>query len=79
MASVYALGFVGASAILNRVPHPGGGVVLAAQRVGVNLGSGANRGVPEAFGDRHQIHAVVQQLARVAVAQERERVALGLG
>jgi hypothetical protein len=47
--------------------------------VGVNLGSGANRGVPEAFGDRHQIHAVVQQLARVAVAQERERVALGLG
>jgi hypothetical protein len=47
--------------------------------VGVNLGGRAHRGVPETFGDRQEVHAFVQQVARVAVAQDvKRRMALWL-
>ena len=40
------------------VPTQGGGVVFAANRVGVANGSRAHRGVAEARGDGREVHAL---------------------
>jgi hypothetical protein len=52
-------------------------VVLAADRVAVDVGGCAHGGVAEARGDGRKVHAVGQQEAGVAVAQDVEEAPLG--
>jgi hypothetical protein len=59
------------------VPMRGGGAVLTADGVRVNVGGRAHGGVAEALGDGREVHAVSQQEARVAVSQDVKRGSLG--
>src|ERR1017187_4527046 len=76
--SVYSLGFLGLAArsLHDVVPRLRGGVVLAADRVAVDVGGRAYRRVSEAGGDGCEVHAVSQQEARMAVSQDVERCSL---
>src|ERR1039458_4988288 len=70
-------GFSARACSLMSSPDLGGGAVLAAGRVGVNVGGGGHRRVAEAFADGRDVHAPFQQEARVAVAHRVERCSLG--
>jgi hypothetical protein len=52
----------------NLVPHLGGLLVLAAERVAVDVVGRVYGGMAEALGDGREVHAVGQQEARVAVS-----------
>ena len=73
----YARRLPGARLLLDVVPNLGGGEVLAAEGVRVNLRGGGDGRVAEAFADGRQVHAFLQQEARVAVADRVEACALG--
>jgi len=74
---VYGPGFLCARLLHEVVPNLGRGAVLAADRVAVDGGGGGHRRVAEAFADGRQVHAFLQQEARVAVADRVEACALG--
>ena len=53
---------VSGSPALKLIPPPGRVVVLAAQRVGVNVRRRPNRGVSQALGNHWRRHAVCDQV-----------------
>src|ERR1017187_2985824 len=73
----YAPRFLRAHLLLDVVPNLGGGEVLAAEGVRVDLRGGGDGRVAEAFADGRQVHAFLQQEARVAVADRVEACTLG--
>src|ERR1035441_2818126 len=73
----YAPRFLRAHLLLDVVPNLGGGEVLAAEGVRVDLRGGGDGRVAEAFADGRQVHAFLQQEARVAVADRVETCTLG--
>src|ERR1019366_8768515 len=73
----YAPRFLRAHLLLDVVPNLGGGEVLAAEGVRVDLRGGGDGRVAEAFADGRQVHAFFQQEARVAVADRVEAGSLG--
>src|ERR1035437_7446371 len=63
--------------LLDVVPNLGGSEVLAAEGMRVDLRGGGDGRVAQAFADGRQVHAFLQQEARVAVADRVEACALG--
>src|ERR1039458_3155510 len=63
--------------LLDVVPNLGGGEVLAAEGMRVDLRGGGDGRVAEAFADSRQVHAFLQQKRCMAVAHGVERCALG--
>jgi hypothetical protein len=74
---VYGLWFLVPRSPHDVVPRLSGGVVLAPDRVAVDIGGRSYRRVAEARGDGREVHAVGQQEARMAVSQDVQRRALG--
>src|ERR1039458_1146558 len=73
----YGPGFLPLRLLHEVVPHLGRGAVLAAEGVRVDLRGGGDGRVAEAFADGRQVHAFLQQEARVAVADRVETCTLG--
>ena len=66
MLLVYAGVLLAGGSLHDLVPTQGGGVVLAANGVRVNVGGRPHGRVAEARGDGREVHAVGQQEARPA-------------